>query len=152
MPATYKVYCLSNGDDVFYVGCTRKPLDVRLKEHKYAAFNGNSSNGIKNNKIRANSDVVVISELESIVGYFSDALVAEKKWVSRLLSEGKCLCNAVVVPIEERIIEPTGCKSIRISDEAFNQIKEFVDIKGWKLGRFVEDAAMEKLKTEKEKK
>lgn len=40
-------------------------------------------------------------------------------------------------------------KNIRISDEAFADIKAFVDLKGWKLGKFVETAALEKLQKEK---
>lgn len=62
-----------------------------------------------------------------------------------------CYLAVEMVDTKKKKKSYTG-RNIRISDEAFNQIKEFVDIKGWKLGRFVEDAAMEKLKTEKEKK
>lgn len=40
-------------------------------------------------------------------------------------------------------------KNIRISDSAFAEIKAFVDFKGWKLGKFVESAALEKLQKEK---
>jgi hypothetical protein len=40
-------------------------------------------------------------------------------------------------------------KNVRISDAAFDKIKVFVDEKGLKLGRFVEDAVLEKLQKEK---
>lgn len=40
-------------------------------------------------------------------------------------------------------------RNVRLSDEAFEKIKAFVDLKGWKLGRFVEDAAIEKLQKQK---
>lgn len=40
-------------------------------------------------------------------------------------------------------------KNIRISDPAFDKIKEFVDDNGLKLGKFVEIAALEKLEKEK---
>jgi len=37
-------------------------------------------------------------------------------------------------------------RNIRISNEGFDKIKLFVDLKGYKLGRFVEDAAIKELK------
>jgi len=40
-------------------------------------------------------------------------------------------------------------KNVRISDSTFDKIKIYVDEKGLKLGRFVEDAALEKLQKEK---
>lgn len=42
-------------------------------------------------------------------------------------------------------------KNIRISDAAFERIKLFVDKRGWKLGRFVEDAAIGKVIDEENK-
>lgn len=39
-------------------------------------------------------------------------------------------------------------KNVRISDEGFEKIKLFVDEKGLKLGRFVEDAAIEKIQAQ----
>ena len=40
-------------------------------------------------------------------------------------------------------------KNVRISDVVFEKVKLFVDEKGLKLGRFVEDAVLEKLQKEK---
>jgi len=40
-------------------------------------------------------------------------------------------------------------KNVRLSEKAFEQIKQYVDLKGLKLGRFVEDAAIEKLQKQK---
>jgi len=36
-------------------------------------------------------------------------------------------------------------KNIRISDAAFEKLKKFVDEKGLKLGRFVEDATIKEI-------
>lgn len=36
-------------------------------------------------------------------------------------------------------------KNIRISDEVFADVKQFVDKKGWKLGKFVEQACLKQL-------
>lgn len=39
-------------------------------------------------------------------------------------------------------------RNVRISDKSFDVIKDFVDERGLKLGRFVEDAAIEKIKSQ----
>lgn len=40
-------------------------------------------------------------------------------------------------------------RNVRISDLAFDKVKSFVDEKGLKLGRYVENALLEKLEKEK---
>ncbi len=39
-------------------------------------------------------------------------------------------------------------RNVRLSDAGFEKIKAFVDVKGLKLGRFVEDAALKELKSQ----
>lgn len=36
-------------------------------------------------------------------------------------------------------------KNVRISDAVFSDVKAFVDEKGWKLGKFVENACLKEL-------
>jgi len=149
MQGEYRVYYLSSGFDIFYVGYTKQSLGERLRGHKSATKNGKCSNGIKNKKIRKYWGSLEIHEVERLNGTRDEALDLERKWVNKLKKAGNIICNASVVPICERVIDETGYKNIRISDAAFEKIKSFVDRKGLKLGRFVEDAAIEKLQKDK---
>ncbi len=42
-------------------------------------------------------------------------------------------------------------KNVRLSDDGFAEIKAYVDAEGYKLGHFIENAAIEKIKKQKSK-
>lgn len=60
-----------------------------------------------------------------------------------------CYLASEMAEVKNKKKQPYSGKNVRISETAFYKIKAFVDEKGWKLGRFIEDAGLEKLQKEK---
>lgn len=99
-----KVYALTDFDDnVFYIGCTTKPLFKRLQLHIGGTKSYDSwRNSRKDEKVRALDFKVKIKELHSF-GIFGvnkseairKAAFIENQWIKKYLDAGCDLCNCI---------------------------------------------------------
>lgn len=99
-----KIYALTDFDDkIFYIGCTTKPLKVRLQMHLgNVKQHGSWSNSKRVQRIRMLNENVKIKELYSF-GTFginkSEAIrkasFIETVWIKKYLDAGFDLCNCI---------------------------------------------------------
>lgn len=74
----YRIYCLKNSDKVIYIGCTSKPLHVRLSDHYYQARVGNKYPLYEYLRIFDNCVIERFAETENK----NEAFALEKKLIS----------------------------------------------------------------------
>jgi len=88
----HRIYCLSakNKKDIFYVGLTILPLEMRLRQH---LFDNSGNNKDRVAKIEKYFSEMEIHELEYIECIRDEALARETFWMVKLISEGHKLVN-----------------------------------------------------------
>jgi hypothetical protein len=152
---TYKVYYLSgpNGEDIFYIGITTGALEFRLRCH-ISGTNGWCGNGLKNDKINKYGNTTEIHEITTIEVEEDKILLIEDSYAREYKNAGYDICNVAVTPLLCRRKDKVRTASVRIDEEAYNIVSEYLRENGdqVKIGKFFGNAAVkevERLKKEK---
>lgn len=139
----YTLSCPLNGD-IFYVGCTKDELHVRLGSHLNKS---KSSQSAVHLYIRSNNIIPAIDLLE-VVEYESrnSLLDREEYWIDQLRQWGYKLKNKLSTTPKKIIRNPLGSGSLKIDSKILKASKEYCKRNRILLNQFATEAIKEKLK------
>jgi hypothetical protein len=130
-----KIYTLSDfSGNVFYVGCTVNPIDLRLQSHLNGArslnpntskYSSNSSKSIKIREMEFNVAITIV-DMKWVTSEFDGAdaikkaFELEKEWIKKYIDLGYSLCNREARSRKEKEAIPEFVGQTLISNSQCN--------------------------------
>jgi len=101
-----KIYTLSSSDgEIFYVGCTIKSLETRLRAHLSSAKKGDDARRLKIRELNFNISIKAVDILwvtsRNAYQALAKAFPLERKWIQKLSDLGHPLVNKPAVSLEK---------------------------------------------------